>query len=220
MEKPRVVVAGTLPAAGLALLRERFVVDQADDGADTGSLLSRVQAPPRSSCTRRRRSTARCSTPRAKSLAVVANFGVGDRQHRSRRRSRPRGAGHEHAGRAQRRHRGARRHVDAGGGPTRRRRRRDRPRRRVGPMTISSVAGSSARRSGSSASGGSASGWRELLRGFDARVLYSNRSDAARRGAERRELPELLGDVRLRQPAPAALRPTRATSSTRIRSGS
>ncbi|MBV9801222.1 MAG: D-glycerate dehydrogenase, partial [Solirubrobacterales bacterium] len=42
MAKPRVVVAVMLPAAGLDLLRERFIVDSAGNGAENGPLLARV----------------------------------------------------------------------------------------------------------------------------------------------------------------------------------
>jgi glyoxylate reductase len=97
MAKPRVVVAGTLPAAGLDLLRERFVVDSDGSGAEgsaakgsgaEGSGAQRGEVEGRALLGRVPGAAAIVANPAVpidgrvldaagRSLTVVANFGVG-----------------------------------------------------------------------------------------------------------------------------------------------
>ncbi len=77
MTKPRVVVAGRLPAAGLELLREHFVVDARADGADDGSLLARVPGAAAIVADPSVPVDGALLDAAGDSLEVVANFGVG-----------------------------------------------------------------------------------------------------------------------------------------------
>jgi glyoxylate reductase len=191
MEKPRVVVAGTLPAAGLALLRDRFEVEQIRDGADDGSLLSLapgaaaiVVHPP---------------TPvdgelldaAGDSLAVVANFGVGIdnidlaavRVRGVRATNTPGVLNDATAELAVTLMLAAARRVAEGDGIV-----------RGGGWGDDDFLGRGLVGATVGLVGFGRIGQRvaELIRGFDARVLYSNRSDRPAGGAQRRELPELL----------------------------
>ncbi len=77
MPKPRVVVAVLLPAAGLDLLRERFVVDSGGDGAEDDALLARVPGATAIVADSAIPIDKRVLDAAGGSLAVVANFGVG-----------------------------------------------------------------------------------------------------------------------------------------------
>ncbi len=75
--KPRVVVAIRLPAAGLELLRDRFVVEARSDGADGASLLTRVPGAAAIVADPSVPVDGRLLDAAGDSLEVVANFGVG-----------------------------------------------------------------------------------------------------------------------------------------------
>lgn len=77
MAKPRVVVAGMLPAAGLDLLRERFMVDSRDNGGNVSALLARVPGATAIVADSAIPIDGRVLDAAGGSLAVVANFGVG-----------------------------------------------------------------------------------------------------------------------------------------------
>ena len=191
MEKPRVVVSGTLPEAGLALLGERFIVDQADDGADPGSLLSRVAGaagivlhPPTPV-------DGRLLDAAGDSLAVVANFGVGIdnidlaavRAHGVRATNTPGVLTDATAELALTLMLAAARRVAEGDAIV-----------RSGGWPDDAFLGRGLVGSTVGIVGFGRIGQRvaELLRGFDVRVLYTNRSERPGAAAERRELPELL----------------------------
>jgi glyoxylate reductase len=75
-KRQRVVVSGTLPAAGLDLLRARFVVESAGRGAD-GGLLERVAGASAIVANPSIPVDAELFDAAGDSLRVVANFGVG-----------------------------------------------------------------------------------------------------------------------------------------------
>ena len=191
MEKPRVVVAGALPAAGLALLGERFAVDQADDGGDPASLASRVPGaagivvhPP----TPVDRSLLDAA---GESLAVVANFGVGIdnidldavRARGVRATNTPGVLSDSTAELAVTLMLAAARRVAEGDAIVRSGRWPD------GEFFGRGLVGATVGIVGFGRNGQRVA---ELLRGFDVRVLYTNRGERPGTAAERRELPELL----------------------------
>lgn len=191
MEKPRVVVAGTLPAAGLGLLRDRFVVDQAPDGADHGSLLARVEGAAAIVVHPPTPVDGRLLDAAGESLAVVANFGVGIdnidlaavRVRGVRATNTPGVLNDATAELAVTLMLGAARRVAEGDRIV-----------RAGGWADDDFLGQGLVGATVGLVGFGRIGQRvaELLRGFDTRILYSNRSDAGGHGAERRELPELL----------------------------
>ncbi len=191
MDKPRVVVAGTLPAAGLGLLRERFVVDQAPDPADHGSLLARVEGAAAIVVHPPTPVDGRLLDAAGESLAVVANFGVGIdnidlaavRVRGVRATNTPGVLNDATAELAVTLMLGAARRVAEGDRIV-----------RAGGWSDDDFLGQGLVGATVGLVGFGRIGQRvaELLRGFDTRILYSNRSDADGHGAERRELPELL----------------------------
>jgi glyoxylate reductase len=191
MEKPRVVVAGTLPAAGLALLGERFVVDQADDGADPDSLLSRVPGAAAIVVDPPTPVDGRLLDAAGDSLAVVANFGVGIdnidlaavRTRGVRATNTPGVLTDATAELAVTLMLAAARRVAEGDAIV-----------RSGSWTGGEFLGRGLVGATIGIVGFGRIGQRvaELLRGFDARLLYTNRSKRPGTAAERRELPELL----------------------------
>ena len=191
MEKPRVVVAGTLPAAGLGLLQERFVVDQAPDGADHSSLLARVEGAAAIVVHPPTPVDGRLLDAAGESLAVVANFGVGIdnidlaavRVRGVRATNTPGVLNDATAELAVTLMLGAARRVAEGDRIV-----------RAGGWADDDFLGQGLVGATVGLVGFGRIGQRvaELLRGFDTRILYSNRSDAGGHGAQRRELPELL----------------------------
>jgi glyoxylate reductase len=75
--KPRVVVAGSLPAVGLELLRARFVVEARSDGVDFASLLARVAGAAAIVADPSVPVDGKLLDAAGNSLEVVANFAVG-----------------------------------------------------------------------------------------------------------------------------------------------
>ncbi len=191
MEKPRVVVSGMLPAAGLELLRERFVVDQADDGADSGALLSRVHGAAAIVVDPPTPVDGRLLDAAGESLAVVANFGVGIdnidlaavRAHGVRATNTPGVLTDATAELAVALMLAAARRVAEGDAIV-----------RSGSWPDEDFLGRGLVGATVGIVGFGRIGRRvaDLLRGFDVHVLYTNRSERPGTAAERRELPELL----------------------------
>jgi glyoxylate reductase len=77
MTKPRVVVAGRLPAAGLELLRAHFAVEDRSDAADRAALLGRVPGAAAIVADPSVPVDGTLLDAAGDSLQVVANFGVG-----------------------------------------------------------------------------------------------------------------------------------------------
>ncbi len=187
--KARVVVAGTLPAAGLDLLRARFDVEAGGD-RPRGRVAAgaRRLAPRRSWPVRASRWTAICSTSAGPVPEGRLQLRRGSRQHRPRRRAGSRRSRHQHAGCPVQRDGGARRRANAGDW------------RDASPRATRSSAGSSGRDrireripgdvswpappSGSSASGASPAAWPSCCGG--SRWRFSSRPA---RTAPRRPAP-------------------------------
>jgi glyoxylate reductase len=185
------VVAGTLPAAGLEPLRERFVVDQARDAADLGSLLSRVPGTAGIVVHPSTPVDGRLLDAAGDSLAVVANFGVGYdnidlaavRVRGVRATNTPGVLTGATAELAVTLMLGAARRVAEGDAIVRSGRWGDTD--FLGRGLVAATVGLVGfRRIGQRVA--------ELLRGFDVRVLFTSRGHKAWAGAERRELAELL----------------------------
>jgi glyoxylate reductase len=191
MDKPRVVVSGMLPAAGLDPLKERFVVDQADDGADSAALLSRVHGAAAIVIDPPTPVDGRLLDAAGESLAVVANFGVGIdnidlaavRVHGVRATNTPGVLTDATAELAVALMLAAARRVAEGDAIV-----------RGGGWADDGFLGRGLVGATVGIVGFGRIGRRvaDLLRGFDVRVLYANRGERPGTPAERRELPELL----------------------------